>query len=89
MDLDDIFCCYIALDCGKPDQLNNGHVIYTGTTFGSVALYICKNGFILTGNAKKTCRVEANKPVWSPDLHFPDCLAKGNLAYVRYCQKCI
>lgn len=37
----------IAIDCGHPGDIENGHAIFTTTTFGSTATYSCDEGYQL------------------------------------------
>ena len=61
--------CYIALDCGDPpDDPVNGQVDFTDTTFGSVAMYICAEGFGIVGETTLICQADQT---WSGDA--PTC----------------
>ena len=55
----------IAPDCGPLTPPANGDVdTSSGTTAGSVALYSCNEGFVLTGTADRVCGSDGR---WRPD----------------------
>ena len=45
-----------AVDCGSLSHPDNGQVVLSATTFGSIAIYICDNGFNLIGDMQRTCQ---------------------------------
>lgn len=46
----------IVADCGPLDDFDNGLVnTESGTTYNSVALYTCNEGYLLNGRARRTC----------------------------------
>ena len=49
------YCVHVVIDCGSLDDLGNGHVSLTGTTFGSTATYECAVGLYLIGDSQRTC----------------------------------
>ncbi|XP_077532594.1 sushi, von Willebrand factor type A, EGF and pentraxin domain-containing protein 1-like isoform X2 [Haemaphysalis longicornis] len=46
--------CHI-MDCGALEDIPNGRVTLSGTTFGSLAEYACSRCFRLVGNSTRTC----------------------------------
>ncbi|XP_003387839.1 PREDICTED: sushi, von Willebrand factor type A, EGF and pentraxin domain-containing protein 1-like isoform X2 [Amphimedon queenslandica] len=56
------------LSCGRLESPQNGKVIISGTTPGSVATYSCNQGFTLMGQYKRTCQVNGE---WSGST--PNC----------------
>ncbi len=47
-----------AIDCGSLSGPDNGDVVFSSTTFRSIARYSCESGFGLVGVTVRTC--EAN-----------------------------
>ncbi|KAH9360925.1 hypothetical protein HPB48_007006 [Haemaphysalis longicornis] len=43
------------MDCGALEDIPNGRVTLSGTTFGSLAEYACSRCFRLVGNSTRTC----------------------------------
>ena len=43
------FSIYVAVDCGEPENIENGEVSYSSTTLTSSANYSCNNGYTLVG----------------------------------------
>lgn len=63
---------YDALaDCGIPDVPNNGMVSYNSTVEGSMAVYMCDEGYILEGVIQRTCEESGQ---WSGNV--PQCHRK-------------
>ena len=48
--------CAPGIDCGAPDQVVNGHISFTTTSLGSVAVYTCNPGATLDGDPSRTCQ---------------------------------
>lgn len=68
----------IIEDCGTPDSTTNGYFnTINGTTFGSSALYLCNDGFLLVGSSSRSCQTENNTVQWSPEA--PMCILQGTL----------
>ena len=66
----------VAVDCGQPVQPENGAIVLTNTTFGSVVKFSCSLGHYLQGNEFDRC--EASKQ-WSSNS--TKCIRK--FPYVR------
>ena len=49
----------IAVDCGHPPLLANGDVLANSTIFGSVAQFVCLDGYRLSGNPSVVCEADA------------------------------
>lgn len=61
-------------DCGALNDPPNGIVAVNETTFGSVADYICNEGFTIVGNViNRTCQAEGR---WT---EAPICAGKHHL----------
>ncbi|KAF2347040.1 Sushi/SCR/CCP domain, partial [Trinorchestia longiramus] len=45
-------------DCGEPNELENGTVAFTATTYGAVAVYDCYFGYVLEGSFERFCTQE-------------------------------
>ena len=65
--------CYTAIDCGTIElgTLQNGLIMNSETTYNSVATYTCNDGYILNGNATRTC---LETGLWSGSV--PTCTSK-------------
>lgn len=44
-----------GIDCGKPSEIDDGMIIYVGTTFPSLVAYECNDGFELVGGIFRLC----------------------------------
>ena len=56
--------CIIVVDCGFLNDPDNGRVdTSNGTTFGSIATYICNTGYTLSGSQSGTCKADGH---WAP-----------------------
>ncbi len=53
-----IQCNIVVHDCGFPETLVNGTVLFNETTFGAFASYICDIGYNLNGNNSIECTFE-------------------------------
>ena len=63
---------YTAVDCGSlPNPVNGAVSLSSGTTFRSIATYVCNIGFMLTVSTPRTCGSDGR---WSPAA--PGCLGK-------------
>ncbi|XP_022100203.1 sushi, von Willebrand factor type A, EGF and pentraxin domain-containing protein 1-like isoform X2 [Acanthaster planci] len=61
----------LPVSCGSPAEIENGGVSMTsGSTFGSVVLYSCLEGYVMQGNASVVCQAGGQwgneKPVCEP-----------------------
>lgn len=45
----------MVVDCGQPESTEFGSVDAIYTTEGSVAVYVCQNGYRLVGASVRTC----------------------------------
>ena len=75
------FCCYSfpVANCGPLTSPDNGDVdTSSGITAGSVALYSCDQGLVLTGSAARVC---GNDGLWIPAP--PTC--EGARLYLIFC----
>ena len=59
-----------ALDCGTPNETNNGTISWSTTVFNSTATYSCHKGFSIVGNMTIFCQDNGN---WSES---PVCLGR-------------
>ena len=50
-------------------SISGGVVCYNGTPAGSLAVYICDNGFLLMGNEARVCQIEGR---WNGSI--PQCI---------------
>nr|XP_057944055.1 CUB and sushi domain-containing protein 1 isoform X3 [Doryrhamphus excisus] len=70
----DSSCCWLGykslcrVNCGRPDVDYNGIVYGNDWWVGSVVKYTCRPGFVLVGNATRTCQ---SNGLWTPK---PSCL---------------
>ncbi len=48
-----LFCP--TVQCPEPVGINNGNVVFTDRTVGSIATYACNLGFELIGDKSTTC----------------------------------
>ena len=63
-----IYSSIIAVDCGPFTNLDNGQVNTSlGTTFGSVAMFICNTGYILSHQQIVMCGADG---MWAPASPF-------------------
>uniref|UniRef100_A0A3Q2YW96 Si:ch211-117m20.4 n=1 Tax=Hippocampus comes TaxID=109280 RepID=A0A3Q2YW96_HIPCM len=77
----DSSCCWLGYkslcrNCGKPDVDFNGMVSGDDWWVGAVLRYSCRPGFLLVGNATRTCQANG---LWTPK---PSCLGmckKGSI----------
>lgn len=58
--------------CSKLDDPANGQVFLTGTSSGSLAVYICNPGFRLEGSRNRVCQVNGQ---WS--AKEPSCIRES------------
>lgn len=76
-----LYCtyCHTAFDCGLlPDPLNGTVDTSRGTTYKSLAVYTCDEGYELFGEPVRTCGAFA----WNGSE--PSCISKPELAYRGY-----
>ena len=66
-------------DCGNPNNLGNGTLYYTNTTFNATVTYTCDIGYRLLGNNTNTCDESGT---WVGDI--PACKKVGMLEYLCY-----
>ena len=61
-----------VVDCGGLSSPQNGQVILTNTTFGSIATYLCDEGFNLIGDMQRMCQSNGewsgNEPICESQL---------------------
>ena len=68
---------FIAL-CPELTAPANGNVTVTGQSVGDTATYSCDAGFVLDGNASRTCTMlDPDASDWS--LMAPVCISKFNI----------
>ena len=65
-----------VVDCGGLSSPQNGQVILTNTTFGSIATYQCDDGFNLIGDMQRMCQSNGE---WSGNE--PTCEGNHSLDY--------
>ena len=72
----------LVVVCNQTDlgPLENGNVVFTTTTFDSVATYSCDPGYALNGNAKRRCLADGT---WSGTI--PSCVCKLTHFIVLMC----
>ena len=58
-------------------SISDGVVCYNGTTMGSMAVYICNDGFLLVGNEARVCQSDGN---WNG--RAPQCFPGEQRTYV-------
>lgn len=51
-----LISCVAAIDCGRLEDITNGFVEFDSTSFGSIASYTCRDGFVLMGKGIRQCR---------------------------------
>ena len=55
-----------TVDCGPPGDVVNGKVeTIGGTTFRSIAVYICDPGYLIVGNKSRVCQENGS---WSREV---------------------
>jgi hypothetical protein len=72
---------FLAIDCGPPPPLENGQidVLDQTTAFQSVVQYKCIDGYILEGEASRTCKADRS---WSGIQ--PVCRGKHIIRIIYY-----
>ena len=93
----------VLMDCGKPQEIENGTMEVTSTTYGSVVTYDCFFGFVIEGNFERHCDAYG---FWNGSLarcvavtcQVPPLIVNGYIAYegnmyvdsqIEYeCQEC-
>ncbi|KAJ7383495.1 hypothetical protein OS493_027659 [Desmophyllum pertusum] len=66
-----------AVDCGKPQPLQNGSIIGKHTVYPNYVNHICDEGFILRGSPKIKCQTNGT---WSKTSSFCEAKDCGTLA---------
>ena len=66
-----------ALTCESLEAPVNGQIRVRGTSVGSVALYTCNSGFMLEGDAFRTCQGNGE---WSGEE--PTCIREFDIAMI-------
>ena len=56
-----------AVDCGRPEPLQNGSIIGENTVYPNFVDHICDEGFILRGSPKMKCQANGT---WSKTSSF-------------------
>ena len=69
------FNFHLAVDCGEPDNPENGGIVGTDFTFQHTVQVQCDPGFYLDGPAQLTCNENA---AWIGGESSPMCI--GNLS---------
>ena len=59
------------MDCGTLDDIDNGGVVMSTSTFGSTATYTCVEGYDLSNDVERTCQADES---WDEDE--PECTRK-------------
>lgn len=59
--------CFLAVDCGWPQPLQNGSVIGEKTVYPNFVNHSCDEGFILRGSPKIKCQTNGT---WSKTSSF-------------------
>ena len=59
------------MDCGTLDDIENGGVVMSTSTFGSTVTYTCEEGYDLSDDVERTCQADGS---WDEDE--PDCISK-------------
>ena len=72
---------HVAVDCGSLDSPANGSVSISGTTFQSVAQYLCDLGYLLVGVESRRC--QANR-TWSGESPVCEGKLQCKLAYIPF-----
>lgn len=62
-------CVTEAADCGQLKAPSNGGVNVDGTNIGATAVYYCKEGFALSGNAQRICKPNGRWSGSAPSCH--------------------
>ena len=62
----------LGVNCERLDAPDNGQIRLTGTSLGSRAMYICNKGFLIEGDAFRTCQGSGE---WSGE--DPTCIRKS------------
>ena len=60
-------CCFLAVDCGRPQPLQNGSIIGEKTVYPHFVNHTCDEGFILRGSPKIKCQTNGT---WSKTISF-------------------
>ena len=64
---DNYLLSFLVMNCGSLADPTNGQVVISnGSTYGSVATYICDSGYTLSGSHLRTCRADGNWRDTSP-----------------------
>ena len=67
------------MDCVSLSSPTNGHVSLNTTTFGSVATYICDDGYRLSGQSMTICQAEGTWSGSTPTCAIVDCGQLDNI----------
>lgn len=60
-------CRKVVVRCNPLRNIVNGEVVVAGNTVGSIAMYICNQGFTLVGDSRRMCKANG---LWSPAKPF-------------------
>lgn len=52
------FFIFAAVECEQLEDPDNGNVVLSGTTLGSLATYSCIEGYELNGEEQRTCQMD-------------------------------
>ena len=69
----------IVVDCMELLPLENGTIVLSNTTYLSVAMYECNEGFLLQGNGTRVC---TESGMWSGEE--PTCQGKQNHTQITH-----
>ena len=58
------YCSITVIDCGHPSSITLGSVIFNTTIFGSIATYVCEEGYVLVPfddtSRMRMCQADGN-----------------------------
>ena len=65
---DSLLIAYVAVDCGQPDNLQNGNTILVDgtTTVSSRVRFVCNIGFNLVGSNSAICQADGTYSARTP-----------------------
>ena len=61
------------VECGEPEDVENGMKAYTGTNFQSTVTYTCITGYILIGDQIRTCQSDRSWSASKPSCEIVQC----------------
>ena len=69
----------VPVQCSVPDKPHNGKAIFTAVAYKSVVTYKCKYGFMIVGDATRTCGEDKQWSGTKPLCKEINCGTPGNL----------